>query len=136
MDVVAMSVRVGVQHSVFGHWRNPAQETAKVHDPESNQHHRDSKIHEQSKSGVDVELCSIRSLLRDDEVQENQRSAYDKNGQRVTNSPNRSHPRRFRDIALAADDRADCDHVIGIGGVAHSKEEAQRDDRDKANHWL
>ena len=37
---------------------------------------------------------------------------------------------------VARDDRRHRDHVIGIRGMTHPKEEAERDDGEQANHFV
>ena len=52
----------------------------------------------------------------------------------MTYAPERADQRGARDVALAADDGRDGDHVIRIGGMAHAQKKTQRDDGKKADH--
>ncbi len=53
----------------------------------------------------------------------------------MTDAPERPNHRGMAHFFVARDNRRHRDHVIGISGMAHSKEEAERDDGEKSDHF-
>lgn len=81
-----------------------------------------------------MELGGSASLLRHNEIQKDERRTYYEDRQRMAEAPDGAHPGGLCDVSLAADYGTDGDHVVGIGGVAHSKKETESDDRDEIDH--
>ena len=95
-------------------------EASQIENAEEDEHDADGKLHGEAETG------------RDDEREEDDGGADGEDGQRVTGSPERSDQRCARKAALAGDDGGDGDHVIGISGVPHAEEEAEREDSHEA----
>src|SRR5439155_11690793 len=70
----------------------------------------------------------------DHDPEEDDRAADEDDGQGVTDAPQGADEGGAPDLALAAHDRGDGDHVVGIGGVPHPEEEAQEDHREERGH--
>ncbi len=68
--------------------------------------------------------------------EENDRSAYQQNRERVTNSPENPNERRSIKIPLASDDGCDGDDVIRIGRMPSPQEESQRQNSEKIDHTV
>ena len=53
----------------------------------------------------------------------------------MTDAPERTNHGGMAHFFVARDDRRHRDHVIGISGMAHTEEEAERDDGEQADHF-
>ena len=79
---------------------------------------------------------SIDSPIRagNDDVKKNDGSANDEDCQRVANAPENPGESGFQQVALATHDGGHGNHVIRIGGMAHTEEKADRDYGKKTDH--
>ncbi|MCS3978785.1 hypothetical protein M2191_003468 [Bradyrhizobium japonicum] len=84
---------------------------------EQDQHDADRKFHRQTK------------LRRDNDPEHDDRRTdrHDRDG--VSYAPSGTDQRRARHAAFAADDRRDSDHMVGVGRMPHSEEEAEEQER-------
>src|ERR1700730_4943108 len=100
----------------------PLHGAGKVQYSEQDQHYADGEFHGQAYAN------------RDGHSEQDYRCSYDDDGYGVAAAPQNAYERRFWNGALAADDSGDRDLVIGIGGVAHAKQEADGQNGEAASH--
>lgn len=81
-----------------------------------------------------MKLHASASRLRSDEIKQDERGADHENSKRVPHAPHGSDPSRFCNVAFAADNGADRNHVVGVGGMPHPEKKTQGNNREQANH--
>ena len=69
---------------------------------------------------------------RDHDAKKDNGPTDHQDGQRVSEAPQRADGGRAPQPSLAADDGGHRDDVIGVGGVAHPEEDAERQERRQA----
>jgi hypothetical protein len=124
MHVVSVAVWMLMKHaSNFGRDRTRrSNEGDDIHHPEDNQHQTDGKLHGEADTGGDYH------------IKKNDDGADDKNRQRMTDAPEDASHRGFEEVALAADNRRNRNHMVWVGRVPHAEKKAHRDDREKSQH--
>lgn len=100
----------------------PVHRPGQIEYAQKNQHERDGEFERESQPRWNHNS------------KENDRSADDQNGERMADSPQDSDPTSAENRALAAHDGGDGNDMVGIGSVAHAKEEADADDEQDARH--
>src|SRR5580692_5303316 len=100
----------------------PFSDAGKIQDTEKNQHQADSEFHGEA------------DTRGNHDVKEDDGSADEDDGDGVAESPKRADERGFGKGTFAADDGGDGNDVIRVGGMAHAKEEADKENRKSADH--
>ena len=88
------------------------QDSSEVQDAEQNEHQSHGQLHAEAEAGGNHNL------------EEDDGDADDEDGERVAKAPHGADKSGLADVPLFADDGGHRDHVIGIGGVAHSEDKA------------
>src|SRR2546426_2072249 len=128
MSVAAVVVRefahdLGiVVRLVRGFWHS-SEKTKQIHQAQSNQHEAHGKLHPESQPG------------RNNQLEKDNSRAHHKNRQRMPDPPKHTRQGGPRQVPLAADDGCYRDDMIRIGGVPHSQEKTQCDDREQTDHF-
>lgn len=125
--VLAMAVQMGVRASVLRMcgreaMAQPVHGARQIQNAEQNQHERDREFQREPET------------RRDDDSEENNGRAYNQYGQRVSHSPENANPAGSWYRAFTADDGRYGYHVIGIGSVSHTEEEADAENEQYAGH--
>ena len=93
-----------------------------IPDAKNNQHDGHGEFHAQANSNWNYK------------VKQNNSSSDNEDGECVADTPECSDERSPHGIALIAYDRGDGNNVIGVGSMAHPKEESKCEDGEKRNH--
>ena len=116
MDVGIVFVKMRVVASYFGmRWRKflcePVHGSGQIQYTKQDEHQADGKFHGQAYAN------------RDGHSEQDYGYTYGDDGDGVAAAPENADESRLGNGALAADDSGDCDDVVGIGCVAHAKQE-------------
>jgi hypothetical protein len=95
---------------------DPLQDASEIQDAEQNQHKSHRQFHREADTNGN------------DRAEQDEFSANEEDREGVADSSEGADSDGVLDGAIARDDGGDGDDVIGIGGVAHAEEEAERDD--------
>ena len=120
-STVTMRVRVTRPYAACD-GRYSIRETRQIPATEHDQHQADGKLHGQSQPNWNHD------------VEKDNGAAYEKDGKRMTESPEDADQRGTFSAPLLTDDRRHGNHVIGVGGVPHPQEKSNRDNGNQANH--
>jgi len=120
MPAMLMGVRVN-DVSVAGarreSVRGPLGDACEIQHPQEYQHQAHSQFHDKPNSGLNRQ------------VKQNDPSAYEHNGDRVPQPPEYPNKACVPDTSLPAYNCRNGNDVIGVGSMAHSQQEPDRDDR-------
>src|SRR5262249_444042 len=97
--------------------REPPKDSRKTQDAKKDKHQADRELHGQTEA------------RRDGYLEKNEGGAARKNRQGMSEPPKNSHQGPRRGILLLGDGGGQSDEMIGIGGVPHSKNEANQNNR-------
>jgi len=97
-----------------------AVEAGQIEGSEQNEHEADGELHREAEAG------------RDNEGEEDDSRADGEDCDGVADAPERADDGCASEPLFAGDDGGDGDDVVGVGGVAHAEEEAEREDCDEA----
>src|SRR5690349_6211245 len=124
MGVDVVTVRV-VMHGglvlVPSGSRWPVEAGPQVAQSQHNKHHANCEFHRKSYA------------WRQRDAKENEDGAYEKDGDRVPYPPGGADNCRAPGLLLPANDGTDSDDVVGVGGVAHSQQEPDRQNGEQAD---
>jgi hypothetical protein len=95
-------------------------EADQIEGAEQNEHEADGELHRQTEAG------------RDDQGEEDDSRSDGEDSDGVADAPEGADDGCASEPFFAGDDGGDGDDVVGVGGVAHAEEEAERKDSDEA----
>ena len=128
VDVIAVNMGMGMNHVGFfdrgSEGTRRAHEARNIHAAQYDQHESDGELHGKA---------DARGY---DHIKKNDGATYNEDGQSMANAPKDPGERGSQQIALPANDGGHGNHVIGIGGMAHSEKKSHRDYGEKTDHGL
>jgi hypothetical protein len=126
MNKASMAVRMRVHyffllHGVRTRWRG-MHEPSYIPKAKNNQHDGHREFHAQADSNWNYK------------VKQNNSSSDNEDGESVADTPECSDERSPHGIALIAYDRGDGNNVVGVGSMAHPKEESNGENGEQSDH--
>ena len=119
MHVIAMLVRMVMRSDRAV---KDAIECAQIEQAEQDEHESNAKFQTEP------------DPFRNDQAEEDDPAANTQKSEAVADTPENSSERGFADFSLPADDGGDGNDVIGVGRMAHSKEESEEEDAKQRGH--
>jgi len=121
MDVVAMAVGMRMSCSRYcstrrKRVRNPLEHAGQVKDTQENQHQSHGEFHGETDASWN------------NPAEQNDSASHQQDREGVAHAPQCTDHRSVADLSVPCDDGCNSDHMIGIGGMPHPEEEAERDD--------
>src|ERR1700760_3792016 len=127
MQRAAVFVNVGVLTGNGGmrgreFFAHPLGDAGEIEDAEKYKHQADGEFHGEA------------DARRDHNVKHNDGSADEDDGDGMAQSPKGADEGGLRERAFARNDGGDRDHMIGVSGMAHAEEKANKQDGEAAEH--
>src|SRR5271155_3786896 len=121
VSVITVTVRVRMSLPRYSRPRRkrvgyPLKHAGQVQDTQENQHQADGKFHRKT------------DARWNHPAEQDDSAAHQEDRERMTHTPKCANQRGVADLSISGNDGCNGDYVVGVGGVAHSEEEAQRDD--------